>query len=358
MYGTVLCIGGEKNNNQLYDYLHSKNLDISIVPDCNEAMSLITKVAHDVIIIDRDNIHDDLDRLKELKLHHLTAYIPIILISKNLHSDKKIKQEAVHCCIYDFMSVPIKYDELEIKLQNYLNIAEVRRNELAHNEEIKRELSIRTSHMKSAFVDVKHAYAEVIIKLSLAAEYKDPETGDHINRVAYYCRSIAEFMGMDTTFKDQIFYAAPMHDIGKIGIPDRVLLKPAALDKDEWSIMKSHSEIGHAILKEPKDSTLAMAQDIALYHHEKFDGSGYPLGLKSDKIPLSARIMAIADVYDALRSNRPYKKGLSHNDSYDIMINGDDRLTSEHFDPELLSVFKRVHKVFEEIYEGGYRNAG
>lgn len=224
---------------------------------------------------------------------------------------------------------------------------------LGENERLKKELSLKLSEIKSSSYHIKEAYGEVIMKLSLAAEYKDPETGDHIHRVAYYCRLLAEQMGFDERYQDEIFFAAPMHDIGKIGIPDSILLKNGALDENEWTVMKSHTEIGYAILKEPKDSTLAMAQDIALSHHEKFDGSGYPFGLKGDSIPLSARIMTIADVYDALRSERPYKRGFSHQRTVEIMTKGDHRVKSIHFDPDILDVFIKHNKLIEEIYEIG-----
>jgi len=351
MYGTVLYIDYNKNNIEIYNYLSSKNLDISSVSNCTEALRVIEEVIHDLIIISQDDNIDDLDKLQTLKRHHTTACIPIILISKNMRTNKNIKLNALRAGINDFMKIPIKYDELDLKLQNYFTIADVRRTVLADNAEMKRELSIKKSQIKSTMIDIKNAYSEVIIKLSAAAEYKDPESGNHIARVAHYSKCLAEHAGMDNKFQDQIFFAAPMHDIGKIGIPDRILLKQGPLSKDEWNIMKSHTEIGYAILKEPKDSTLAMSQDIALHHHERFDGSGYPYGLKDKNIPLSARIMAIADVYDALRSCRPYKKSLSHKDSHHIMMNGDDRLKPKHFDPELLNILDKKHKLFEEICE-------
>jgi putative two-component system response regulator len=353
MYGTILYIDFGKKADEPYDYLRYRGLDVSLVSSCNDAIEVMRHVVHDLIIVDQDTTRHDLKRLKELKLHPTTAFVPIILISKQLHTDTDTKLEALRCGINDFMSRPIKYDELDVKLQNYLAIGEIRQAVFAQNEEMKRELAIRKSDAKSSRSDTRNVYAEVIRKLSLAAEYKDPETGEHIDRVAHYSKCMADRVGMDSHFQDKIFFAAPMHDIGKIGVPDGVLLKPGSLDTDEWVIMKSHAQIGHAILRDPKDSTLAMAQDIALNHHEKFDGSGYPNGKKGDAIPLSARIMAIADIYDALRSDRPYKRGFSHEESYLIMTKGDDRLVPSHFDPELLSVFDKNHKAFEEIYDKG-----
>jgi putative two-component system response regulator len=352
MYGTVLYIDFNKKADEPYEYLRSQGLDVSLVSDCNEAIEVMSHLVHDLIIIDQDKHHHNLARLKDLKLSHTTACVPIILISKNLHTDTNIKLEALRCGVNDFMGRPIKYEELDLKLQNYLAVGEIRRAVLAENEEMKMELAIKKSHIKSYKKDIKHVYAEVVRKLSLAAGYRDKETGDHTNRVALYSKCLAERAGMDSHFQDKIFFAAPMHDIGKIGIPDEILLKPGALNEDEWVIMKRHSEIGYAILRDPKDSTLAMAQDIALYHHEKFDGCGYPHALVGDAIPLSARIMAIADVYDALRSDRPYKKGFSHEKSYLIMTDGDERLAPKHFDPDLLNIFIQNNMLFNEIYEG------
>ncbi|MCW8828948.1 MAG: HD domain-containing protein, partial [Gammaproteobacteria bacterium] len=177
-----------------------------------------------------------------------------------------------------------------------------------------------------------------------AGEYRDEETGNHILRIARYSRTIAEYLGLSSADCDEIEYAAPMHDIGKIGIPDHILLKPGELTADEWAIMKQHSIIGHSILADSESRFIQAGAIIALSHHERFDGTGYPYGLIGEAIPLSARIVAIADVYDALRSERPYKGGWVREDAA-CYISGQ---SGKHFDPACVEAFL---KQLERIYD-------
>jgi putative two-component system response regulator len=185
----------------------------------------------------------------------------------------------------------------------------------------------------------------------LASEFKDEETGAHINRISHYTREIAETYNLGSEFAESIFYASPMHDIGKVAIPDAIQQKPGPLDALEWQIMKTHTTIGAEILEGSSSPYLQMAVDIAKYHHERWDGEGYPNGLKGEEIPLTARIMNICDQYDALRSERPYKSAFDHETSCGIILDGNDRTSPEHFDPEVLEVFRKCRGRFVEIYE-------
>jgi putative two-component system response regulator len=157
-------------------------------------------------------------------------------------------------------------------------------------------------------------------------------------------------MGMDTDFCDLIFYSSAMHDVGKIGIPDRILLKTGSLTPNEWEIMKTHATIGGSILARNSSPYLQMGEQIALAHHEKWDGGGYPFGLKGDAIPLAARIMQLADIYDALRSKRPYKNAFDHAKSVEMILKGDGRTDPSHFDPVVLSAFEQCTDIFADIY--------
>jgi putative two-component system response regulator len=186
--------------------------------------------------------------------------------------------------------------------------------------------------------------------MTRAAEHKDEDTGAHVRRISVYCRDLAQVMGMDQDFVDSIFIASPMHDIGKIGIPDSVLLKPGGFNPQEWAVMKSHSAMGAKILGNSKSPYLRLGAEIALNHHERWDGSGYPQGKSGEAIPLAARIMNICDVYDALRSERPYKTALSHQQALDIITLGDGRTRPEHFDPLVMAAFEKSHLLFEQIY--------
>lgn len=185
--------------------------------------------------------------------------------------------------------------------------------------------------------------------LARAAEGKDDVTGHHIKRVNMYSKLIAEVMAMDRDFIQQIQVAAQMHDVGKILIPDEILNKPGKLTDDEYETIKNHTVFGEKVIGE--SDHLTMASRIARGHHEKYDGSGYPDRLKGETIPIEARIVAMADIYDALRSPRPYKRGFSHLEAYDIIVVGDGRVEPYHFDPKVLAVFKEHHEAFCQIYE-------
>lgn len=182
---------------------------------------------------------------------------------------------------------------------------------------------------------LESAYRETVARLSYAAEYKDPETYNHIVRIGLMSALMAEKLGFDEEYCKNIELAAPMHDIGKLGIPDHILLKKGKLEGEEWEIMKRHTIIGYEILKESESELLQMAARIALEHHERWDGTGYPYGKKGEEICLEARITSIADVFDALTSERPYKPAWSVEKAMDYMK----ELSGKHFDPELLNLF-------------------
>jgi len=186
---------------------------------------------------------------------------------------------------------------------------------------------------------------EIIYRLSLAAEYKDEYTVSHIKRISLYCNLIAKEMKLNKDFIKKITLASPLHDIGKIGIPDNILLKPGKLTPAEFEIMKTHTLIGAKILNNSKQELIQFAKEIALYHHEKYNGKGYPFNLKGEEIPLSARIVAIADIFDALTSKRPYKEPYTISDTIDIIKKD----SKEHFDPEIVNIFLKNIKDIVEI---------
>jgi putative two-component system response regulator len=210
---------------------------------------------------------------------------------------------------------------------------------------------ILENRVQERTLDLKASYHETISTMTRAAEYKDEDLGCHVQRISYYCREFARMLGLNEENADMIFFASPMHDIGKIGIPDHILLKPGSLTPDEWDVMKRHTLIGSKILGNSISPYLKMGAEIALNHHERWDGGGYPEGKKGDAIPLMSRIMNICDIYDALRSKRPYKMAFDHQKSVEIITKGIERTKPEHFDPEILATFKNNHWLFEEIYE-------
>jgi putative two-component system response regulator len=187
----------------------------------------------------------------------------------------------------------------------------------------------------------------IVQRLGLAAEYKDNETGLHVIRMSHFARLLGVAAGMNEHEADDLLHAAPMHDVGKIGIPDRILQKAGPLDPDEWKVMQSHATIGGEIIGEHGGGMLALARNIALTHHEKWDGSGYPEGLAGERIPLEGRIVAIADVFDALTSKRPYKAAWSEEEALDYLR----KQKGQHFDPALVDLFIEQMPAIRKIRE-------
>jgi putative two-component system response regulator len=183
--------------------------------------------------------------------------------------------------------------------------------------------------------ELKASRLAIVQRLGLAAEYKDNETGLHVIRMSHFSQILGLAAGMGEQEAEDLLHAAPMHDVGKIGIPDSILRKAGPLDPDEWKVMQSHAAIGAEIIGEHADGMLRLAHEIALTHHEKYDGSGYPKGLAGDAIPLTGRIVAIADVFDALTSVRPYKRAWSEEEAVDYLLQQKGR----HFDPALVDLF-------------------
>ena len=227
----------------------------------------------------------------------------------------------------DFVEKPFSIKEIVLRIQRVLR-----------ERRFKEEAS--TSHE-----ELKHAYLDSIHRLVMASEFKDEDTGDHIIRIGQYSALISQKLNKSDLFIETIDYAAPMHDVGKIGIPDKILMKPGKLTKEEFEIMKTHSLIGARLLSKSKSRILQMAQEIALSHHEKFNGKGYPNGLSKEDIPFSGRIVAIADTFDALTSKRPYKDPYPMDMVYDMIK----KEKGQHFDPEITELFLKNFNAFIDI---------
>ena len=207
------------------------------------------------------------------------------------------------------------------------------------------EVQKRTEELAQAIIKLKQSSLDTIMRLARAAEYKDEDTGAHILRMSSYAAALARHLGLGDEVARWLLYAAPMHDVGKIGIPDYILLKPGKLDADEWVIMKTHTTIGARILSGAHAGYLKLAEIIALTHHERWDGTGYPNGTKGADTPMVGRISAICDVFDALTSKRPYKEAFSVEKSFAIIKEG----RGSHFDPRLVDAFFEIEETILQI---------
>ena len=245
----------------------------------------------------------------------------------------------------DFLSKPVDKSELTARVRSLVKVKAYNDHMKNYQQELEEAVQQRTIELRKANERIESASLDTIYRLSRAAEYKDEETGAHIKRMSHYSAIVARQLGLSEDTCKRILYAAPMHDVGKIGIPDRILLKPGKLDADEWKVMKRHTLIGGGILAGSDTPHIRLARVIAMTHHEKWDGSGYPNGLVGDRIPLVGLIVAIADVFDALTSRRPYKEPFSLEKSYGIIREG----RGSHFAPHVVDAFFAVEDEILEI---------
>jgi len=285
-----------------------------------------------------------------------TRHIPILMMTAL--DDKASKLKALEAGANDFLTKPVDSTEVMIRTRNLLRIKEFEDFLKDHATRLASETEKKTAELNAALQDVirsqrklKVSYLDTIFRLTIVAEYKDEATAAHVKRVGLCCAHIARELGWSEEKVETIKYASPMHDIGKIGIPSDILLKPGALSPEELALVKTHTTIGGKILQGSHSEFLQMAERIAINHHERWDGTGYPNALRGEEIPIEGRIVAFADQYDALRSIRPYKPAFDYIMAYRIMIKGNERMGPQHFDPQVLKVFSDTHKSFEKIYE-------
>jgi putative two-component system response regulator len=258
--------------------------------------------------------------------------------------------EALRLGAQEFLQKPFDLKDLRHVIDTAKEAIARRHAQSQSKRSLEAEVSAKSQEIRDLLGELDTAHEKAIRHLAVAAEYKDPETGNHIKRIGQYAWLFAAELGWAEDARQQLELAASLHDIGKIGTPDRVLLKPGKLSMEEFEVMKQHCEIGSQILSGSHDPVMKCAAIIARGHHECWDGSGYPSGLVGEENPMEARITTLCDVYDALRSPRPYKPSFSHDRAVEIILEGDGRTRSSHFDPELLAIFRAKAHSFDEIY--------
>jgi two-component system response regulator RpfG len=315
------------------------NIIVKIFADPISALAWIAANTPDLIIVDYlMSGMTGLEAVQKMRRISSLEGVPIIVVTSS--EDRDIKYQVLESGATDFITKPIEPYECRVRCRNMLRLRLQQKIILNRSQFLEQRIADATKQ-------IREREQETLFRLAKAGEYRDEETGNHIVRMAKYSRLIAEGLNLDIDRCDLIELAAPMHDIGKIGIPDHILQKPGKLSLDELTIMKTHPLIGFRILQNSPSKYLILGATIALSHHEKYDGSGYPYGANGDKIPLEARIVAVADVFDALTSNRPYKTAWSNENSLAYLTAN----TGKHFDPACVDAFMAQFSQVELIQQ-------
>ncbi|MEI6413842.1 MAG: two-component system response regulator [Pseudomonadota bacterium] len=334
---TILVVDDTINNLYLVASLLEDSYRVKIANHGTKGLRIAASKPHpDLILLDVMMPEvDGYDICRQLKANPSTRNIPVIFLTAL--NEAEDEQKGLELGAVDYITKPINPAILRTRVKTHLALYDQTRM-------LESQVAERTA-------DLERTRHQIILRLGRAAEFRDNETGNHVIRMSYYARVIAKTGGLDEKYADLIYNAAPMHDIGKIGIPDSILLKPGKLDPDEWVTMCLHPVIGAEIMGHHQDDLLQLARVVALSHHEKWDGSGYPDQIKGEDIPLAARIVPIADVFDALTSDPPYKKAWPIETAVCTIEDG----SGQHFDPQWIPAFKAALPDILQIkakYEG------
>src|SRR4030042_1377150 len=334
----ILVVDDQPQNIELLEaHLVPQGYEIIKAANGEEALEKLSGNQTDLILLDvMMPGMDGFEVTRRIRQDNKQRLLPIILVTALRETQDRVKGIEAGCD--DFISKPVDKMELLARVRSLLKVKAY--NDLMSNyqKELEAEVTKRTEELKHALERIKAASLDTIYRLSMASEYKDEDTGAHIKAMSRYSAAVARRMGLTESAITTILYAAPMHDVGKIGIPDQILMKPGRLDPAEWEIMKKHTIIGAKILEGSAAEVIRLGGTIPQTHHERWAGSGYPDMLKGIDIPIAGRITAIADVFDALTSKRPYKEPFSAEKSLAIIRKG----RGSHFDPDVVDAFFAV----------------
>ena len=337
----ILIVDDEEASRQiLSDLTESLGYEVETAEDGEEALAL-TKLGINLIIADlKMPGMDGYELLSRIRSDTESQNLPVIVITGLNDADNRSR--SFEAGANDFIPKPVNLAELRTRISTHLTIQDLKATISRHQDEMESTIEDRTNSLRITLEEVVEArranyqaYKEMIYRLGVAAEMKDKDTASHIDRVSRYCAILAEAAGLSPGEVEVISFASPMHDVGKIGVPDQILLKPGPLDPEEWNIMKQHTVYGARLLSDSSSDLLSAGELMALTHHEKWDGSGYPEGLAGEEIPLMGRICALADVFDAMTNTRPYQESMSNEYVLDFIR----KEKGTHFDPDILDLF-------------------
>lgn len=336
----ILIVDDTPKNIQILGQILSANgYKVIIANNGVQALKVTEKVLPDLILLDVMMPEmDGYETCRQLKNSERTAKIPIIFLTARSETNDIVK--GFETGAVDYILKPFQTLELIARVKTHVE------NKIL-KENLESVVEKRTRELKKALQAIEESHSELIFRLGRAAEFRDNETGFHLRRMSHYSVVLAEAAGMNNEFIGMLLIASVIHDLGKIGIPDSILLKPDKLTPDEFDTMKKHCSLGAELLSGSESLMVQMAERIALSHHEKWDGTGYPNNLKGKEIPIEARIVAIADVFDALTSERPYKDEWPIQDAVELL----QKEKGFHFDPELVDLFIDRMPVIEDIKE-------